>query len=258
MFYRINAYLLFLKKSGNEHGVHSPFVFDLLTKCFYKKTDKPLIEQFISIKKELLESKDKISVEDFGAGSKVFKNGFRSVSDIVKVVSLKKKNAFLLIRLVKYLKIKKSLEIGTSLGLGTTCLSLGAPDSQIKTLEGCRNTSRVAKNSFDLFKLKNIELVVGEFSKTLPEVLKNSKYDLVYFDGNHTKKATLSYFYQALETIHNDTVFIFDDIHWSLEMEEAWEVIKMDPTVKVTIDTFFWGIVFFRKEQAKEHFVIRV
>ena len=49
-----------------------------------------------------------------------------------------------------------------------------------------------------------------------------------------------------------------DDIHWSQDMEEAWEIIKKQKSVKVTIDTFQWGMVFFREEQEKEHFIIRI
>lgn len=42
-------------------------------------------------------------------------------------------------------------------------------------------------------------------------------------------------------------------------MTEAWETIKKHPKVKVTVDTFFWGgFVFFRKEQVREDFIIRV
>ena len=86
--------------------------------------------------------------------------------------------------------------------------------------------------------------------------LKPQIFDLVYFDGNHSKKATLDYFEALLPTISNDSVWIFDDIHWSADMEEAWEIIKKHPKVSVTIDTFQWGIVFFRAEQEKEHFII--
>jgi hypothetical protein len=67
----------------------------------------------------------------------------------------------------------------------------------------------------------------------------------------------LEYFELLIPTITNDSVWIFDDIHWSKDMEEAWEIIKNHPKVTVTIDTFQWGIVFFRSEQLKEHFVIR-
>src|SRR5690606_10430510 len=95
------------------------------------------------------------------------------------------------------------------------------------------------------------------------EYLKNDKvstanYQLIYFDGNHSKKATLEYFNLLLPTIQNDTVWIFDDIHWSSEMNKAWQAIKKHEKVTVTIDTFQWGLVFFRREQAKEHFTIRV
>lgn len=75
--------------------------------------------------------------------------------------------------------------------------------------------------------------------------------------NNHSKQATLDYFDLLLPTITNETVWIFDDIHWSEGMEEAWEIIKNNPKVTVTIDTFQWGLVFFRYEQEKEHFTIR-
>ena len=87
--------------------------------------------------------------------------------------------------------------------------------------------------------------------------LNTEHYQLIYFDGNHSKKATLEYFELLLPTITNDTVWIFDDIHWSAEMDEAWKAIKNHPKVTVTIDTFQWGLVFFRYEQEREDFVIR-
>jgi hypothetical protein len=56
----------------------------------------------------------------------------------------------------------------------------------------------------------------------------------------------------------DDGMMIFDDIHWSREMEEAWQVIKDDPSVRCTIDLFFIGIVLFRPEfREKQHFTIR-
>lgn len=37
MYYKLISYLKFLIKSTNEHGVHSPFVFNFVTKCLYSK-----------------------------------------------------------------------------------------------------------------------------------------------------------------------------------------------------------------------------
>ncbi|MDF0715849.1 hypothetical protein PY092_06800 [Muricauda sp. 334s03] len=37
MTFKIFSYIKFLLKSTNEHGVHSPFVFQYVTKCLYSK-----------------------------------------------------------------------------------------------------------------------------------------------------------------------------------------------------------------------------
>ena len=263
MNHLIKSYLKFLFHSKNEHGVHSPFVFDLVTKCFYDTTKHPEYKALKSYRKSLLENKNTIEVTDFGAGSRVFKSNTREISKIAQTAGITPKNAELLFRIVRYFQPKSVLEIGTSLGLATSALSLGNEKSKIITLEGCPNTQKQAQiqlqsRSFGTnSNFQNIEFVNTEFSnyfKTLD--LSPITHDLIYFDGNHSKKATLAYFEALLPTISNDSVWIFDDIHWSADMEEAWEIIKNHPKVSVTIDTFQWGIVFFRIEQEKEHFII--
>ena len=145
------------------------------------------------------------------------------------------------------------------MGLATSALALGNPKSKLTTLEGCPETSKIAKEQFQQFNFNAIESITSQFESFLnADNLYLKNYDLIYFDGNHSKKATLTYFEQLLPTVNNETLWIFDDIHWSNDMEEAWEQIKEHPKVRVTIDTFQWGFVFFREEQAKEHFTIRL
>ena len=81
--------------------------------------------------------------------------------------------------------------------------------------------------------------------------------DLAFIDGNHLEVPTITYFKECLHYANNDTLFIFDDIHWSQGMENAWENIKKHPKTTVTIDLFFVGIVFIKSELSKEHFTIR-
>lgn len=261
MLFLIKSYLKFLYNSKNEHGVHSPFVFDLVTKCFYDKKKYQEYQSLSEYRKFLLKSKTTIEVTDFGAGSRVFKSNKRQISKIAKTAGISPKRAELLFRITKYFQPDTILEIGTSLGLATSALSLGNSNAKITSLEGCPQTMTVAKNLFQVsgFKLQNIEFINTEFSSYLKtQQLTTNNRQLIYFDGNHSKKATLEYFELLLPTITNETVWIFDDIHWSSDMEEAWETIKNHPKVTVTIDTFQWGIVFFRTEQEKEHFTIRV
>lgn len=259
MLHIVQSYLKFLWKSKNHHGVHSPFVFSLTTKCFYDKKPKPEYSILKSYRQKLLDNKNTIEVTDFGAGSRVFKTNKRQVSKIAQTAGISKKRAELLFRVVNYFQPKSILEIGTSLGLATSALSLGNQSAEIITLEGCQETTKIAQENFNNFGLTNIYSIVTEFETHLKNDSRKSKtYDLIYFDGNHRKEATLKYFELLLPTITNDSVWIFDDIHWSSEMERAWETIKKNPKVTLTIDTFQWGFLFFRKEQEKEHFFLRV
>lgn len=256
----LKSYFNFLWKSKNEHGVHSPFVFDLVTKCFYDKKNYAEYSILKNYRNSLLANKKNIEVNDFGAGSRVFKNNTRAINQIAKHAGISKKRAKLLFRITNYFQPSTILEIGTSLGLATSALSLGNKNAKIITLEGCSNTLAVTKNLFQVlgFKLQNIEFINTEFSKHLKNYqLSIINYQLIYFDGNHSKEATLHYFELLLPTISNNSIWIFDDIHWSSDMEEAWEIIRNHPKVTVTIDTFQWGIIYFREEQEKEHFVIR-
>lgn len=257
MMHFLTSYLKFLWSSSNAHGVHSPFVFDLATKCFYEKQPYPEYALLEKHRKTLLNNDGLITVDDFGAGSKIFKSNTRKISAIARNAGISKDCAALLFRMVRYFGPKTILEIGTSLGLATAAMHLGNTNTRIDTVEGCRETSTVAKNHFDKAGFSISEFIVSEFENYLEKISGNT-YDLIYFDGNHTKEATLKYFDLLFPTVTNETVWIFDDIHWSTEMEAAWEVITQNQQVTISIDIFKWGLVFFRKEQAKEHFIIRV
>jgi predicted O-methyltransferase YrrM len=258
MQFQIKSYFKFLWKSKNEYSVHSPFVFDLLVKCFYDRKPYPEYQVLENYRKSLLENKTSIEVTDFGAGSKVFKSNKREIAQIAKTAGISARRAELLFRVTNYFKPENILEIGTSLGLATSALSLGNPLAKITTLEGCPQTSDVAKMKLKKFEMNNVKVVITEFESFLQsDHLKSQICNLVYFDGNHQKDPTLNYFELLLSTATNDSVWIFDDIHWSADMEQAWETIKKHPKVTATIDTFQWGFVFFRKEQLREHFILR-
>lgn len=257
MLYQVTSYLKFLMRSTNQHGVHSPFVFDLVTKCFYNKNHFQAYSKLFEYRKQLLNNSSKIKITDLGAGSKLLQKKERRIKNIVKHSGTTFKRSKLLYRLIDYLNCGSILELGTSLGIGTHAMSLANPKNSITTIEGCPNIIEFTKRNLKNESIQNVEFKEGDFSNHLEKLSKNT-YDLIFFDGNHQKDATLSYFETFLPSIHNNTVFIFDDIYWSKDMTEAWETIKTHPKVTVTIDSFFWGLVFFRKEQQKEHFTIRV
>lgn len=257
MWYQVKAYLKFLLRSTNQHGVHSPFVYNLVTKCFYDTFSYKDYTKLKDYRKALYNNHKQIEITDLGAGSLFMKNKKRRISTIAKRSGTTSKNVKLLYRLTKYFNSNSILELGTSLGIGTQAMSLGNPNTIITTIEGCPSISDFTQNTFDKEGMKNIKLINGDFSEVINS-LEIKELDLIFFDGNHQKESTLNYFEALMPKTKNDTIFIFDDIYWSRSMTDAWKAIKAHPKVTVTIDTFFWGFVFFRQEQKKEHFTIRV
>ena len=258
MLHQIKTYLKFLGNSSNQHGVHSPFVYDLLTKCLYTKT-LPANHQQIKLHREwLLHNNNTIEVEDFGAGSRVFKSNLRKVSEIAKNAGMTKKRQRLLSKLVTYFSPSEIVEIGTSLGLATVAMQSGYEQAKITTVEGCSNTSATAKQGFQKFSFDAINQVTMKFDDFFDSEHFRSTIDLAFIDGNHSKEATLSYFEKLLPRMTNEGMIIFDDIYWSPEMTAAWQQICAHKEVTVSIDTYHWGLVFFRKEQQKEHFALRI
>ena len=249
----------FIAFNGKGHGMHSPFVFEFITKVLNDKTNYPGYERVEALRDQLLNDHTILDVEDFGAGSMMDKKNKRSISSIAKNAAKSKKFGQLLFRMVKYYQPKTILELGTSLGITTSYLSMAKPDARLITMEGSKEIAEVAKRNFRDLETSNIEITEGDFDNTLSSVVRDlSSVDFVFLDGNHRQEPTERYFKELLPKTNNDSILVIDDIHWSSEMEAAWENIKKDATVTCSIDLFFIGIVFFRKEfKEKQHFVIR-
>lgn len=232
------------------YNVHSPFVFELCQDVlfandqFFYET-----ERLKEYRTGLLKNANIIEVTDLGAGSKKMAKNVRSVAQIVKHAGITHKKGELLFKLVNYFKPSNILELGTSVGLGTLYMHKADTRIPLHTIEGCPNTAAFSKVLFDKTGAKSITNHVGDFSNVLPGLLtKLGGIDFAYMDGNHQHLPTIEYFNLILPYCHNDTVIVFDDIHWSDGMEKAWAEICANEAVSLTIDLFDLGLVFFRKE----------
>jgi predicted O-methyltransferase YrrM len=254
----IAKYVKYRFKSGNAHDIHSPYLFEFYNNVISDESPFYIYDDIESIRAKLLLTEMEITIEDHGAGSRVNKAANRKIKDIAKNTLKAPKYGQLLFRLVNHFKPETILELGTSLGISTLYLAAPSTKTRVVTVEGCPSTAKVAQINFDKIAFKNIELVNDTFDHFLPNRLKTiTELDFVFFDGNHQKEATINYFNWCIEKANSETVFVFDDIHWSSGMTEAWEVIKAHPKVTSTIDLFFVGIVFFNKDLSKEDFVLK-
>jgi predicted O-methyltransferase YrrM len=252
--------------NGKGHGIHSPFVFDFITKVLNDKEEYSDYKNPEKLRKKLWHDPTVLAIEDHGAGSSSSASKNRSVSSIASNTLKSKKYAQLLYRIVKYYQPKSIIELGTSLGITTSYLSLAKPDGDLFTLEGSKEIVNIAKKTFKELGLYNqpgqqarIKIIEGNFDFTLPSILYHlSSVDLAFIDGNHRHEPTVNYFHWLLEKANPQSIFIFDDIHWSADMEQAWTTIKNHPAARCSIDLFFIGLIFFRQEfKEKQHFTIR-
>lgn len=245
-------------ENGTGHGVHSPFVFDFIKNVLNDKVEYENYAKIEARRKLMLQNNSTITVEDLGAGSAVSTTSARKIKEIAAHSLKPKKYAQLLYRMVKYYQPREVIELGTSLGITTAYLA-SASDAEVHTLEGARAVAAIANENFAALGLDNITRHMGNFADTFPRLLPSLKHPaFIFIDGNHRKVPTLHYFNHLLGFAEESTIIVFDDIHWSKEMEEAWEIIKLDPAVTLSIDLFFIGIVFFRKDfKVKQHFSVR-
>lgn len=244
-------------KAGNAHGLHSPFVYELYTQVIAPKKHYYIFDEIENIRQQLLANKTTINVTDLGSGSKTLKGSSRKVSSIAKSSTCSKREGAFLFELVGKYNYKNILELGTSFGIATSYLATYSKDIQTITIEGCPEISKIAQTTFEQLNLSNIQLINGNIDDNLESSIKKLKaLDLVYFDANHNYKSTIEYFNRCLPYIHENTLFIFDDIYWSPEMKKAWIEISNHPKVGISVDLFDIGLVFFRQKQPKQFFTL--
>lgn len=252
----ILKYLIHQVQAKSAHGIHSPFVYMFYKQLLNGKVDILQENKWEKLRNELKADDTCLDILDLGAGSVLNNSGQRKISDIARNALKPARLARFLYRLARYQKPDVIIELGTSLGITSLYLAGASPEARFLTIEGSPAIADTAAIMHLKSGLGNITLHKGSFDDILPEILQTVKGNnfLLYVDGNHQKNATLRYFEWALEKAGDNTVMIFDDIHWSPGMEEAWASIQANPRVTLTIDMFFMGIVYFKKSFTPQHF----
>jgi predicted O-methyltransferase YrrM len=223
------------------------------------------------LRRRLLKDESGLEVEDMGAGSARGSLRVRRVAEIARNAAKPARLGQLLFRLARYYRPAVVVELGTSLGLSTAYLAAGAKDAKIWTIEGSGAVAERASGNLEELGLGRVEgsgrvegtgrvkSVRGNFDAVLEPLLERTgPVELAFVDGNHRYEPTMRYFDILMRHSGRGSMLIFDDIHWSAEMERAWAEIKADPRGMLTIDLFFLGLVVQRDEfKVKQDFTIR-
>lgn len=251
-------WLRYFWRAKTIYDVHSPFVADLVNAVLEDTRHFYAFSEIEGMRRQLLESKKEVRIEDHGAGSKVNESNNRTIGNITRYSAISPRVGRWLFRLAHFHKPQIILELGTSMGISTLYLAAGALNAKVITMEGCADIAKQAQRNFTFLNKKNIESREGVFEKLLPTALSDlQKIDLLFLDGDHRAGASLQYFEQCLAYAHEQSVFVIADIHWSEEMETAWKQLKLHPRVSLSIDLFYIGFLFFRTENKQpEHYTL--
>ena len=214
------AYLRYLSRARDEHSLHSPYLFALYTQVIRpEKSSRKPFKAIQALRKQLSRSSQRITISDFGAGSKVNASRQRTVSDITRHSTKPARFGRLLFRLIQWSGAKNIIDLGTSLGVTTAYLAEATRPygGRVLTFEGCSETAAIAQQNFTQLGIQNVTVVVGNLNQTLiAGMALPTSIDFVFFDANHRYEPTVRYFETCLSAVHNDTIFVFDDIHWSV------------------------------------------
>lgn len=239
----------------DEHSLHSPFIFGFYREVIRTDYSMPLFSGIEKLRDSLLGSTKEISVVDMGAGSAVTSGVKRKVSDIAKYALATAKKSRLYYRIIASIEAETVLELGTSFGINSMYIAGPTCVKKLVTFEGCPKTAEIAKANFNGFSSDKIQLINEPIDQVLELTLNRlGTIDLVLFDANHTYEATMRYYKQCKPYINEHSILIFDDIHWSIGMSKAWREIQKEVEITLTIDLFYLGIVFFKKDLEKEDY----
>lgn len=214
---------------------------------------------WIARERALLKSDQRnLEITDFGGGSSKLKSSNRKISDIASVSLSPPKYSMLYARLIAHYDCKHVVELGTSLGLNTMYLAASGKHANVDTFEGCPNTAAIAEASFEKHNLKNIRVHRGNLDQTLHSVLSGiDTVDFAFMDANHKYEPTLRYATLLMGKMHEDSILVLDDIHYSSEMQRAWEELKQFNNVFCTVDLYRCGLVFFKRSLNRQNVVLQ-
>ena len=214
----------------------------------YESEDTVAFERCETYRRSLLNNETIVSYDVFGL------NKAMAVKDICQQATSQPIWAKFIYLITKQIKNVHFLEIGTNLGVSGSYILEALKNklnSKFITMEGIPDLCAISNSQFTkIISNKKYKIYEGLYESTFPKLLKdNLNFNILFIDGHHKRDATLDYFNDLKSKIQYPAVFIFDDINWSLEMQQAWSIIKSDSSISYSIDMFKLGIIIFNKKK---------
>lgn len=214
----------------------------------FSEQDRKAFDRCEAYRKELLQDQTEINYRVFGSDKTA------RVTEICRIAPSSAKWCRFLFKLVQETESREILEIGTNLGISGSYILEALKDKggKLTTMEGLPQLCEIARGQFSkIVPNSQFRVIQGLYDDTFPEIMEERiEFNLIFVDGNHKKLPTLQYFQELKSSIGQTAIFVFDDIYWSEEMMEAWQIIQNDPDVNFSIDLYMMGIAIIDKGES--------
>jgi predicted O-methyltransferase YrrM len=201
------------------------------------------------VRARLLGADREIETLDFGmGGTPDGRPGRERLADLCRVRSKPIEDAVMLFRLVRLLRPKCIIELGTACGLSAATMACALKldgNGVLVTVEGDPNLAALARDHARDLELP-FTVVGGRFADVVPNLLMRHRFDFAFVDGHHDETETVRWYEALARTGSDEMAIVLDDIDWSDGMRAAWAAVRAHPRTLAHADLRGIGICFTR------------
>jgi hypothetical protein len=252
MKFRTIRRFMYLKRARHRrgHGIHSPFLFHLITEVVEDKRKLPEYEFVKKLKNKAIQLLDNCSDASFTNVYQQFNLALSNPHQLYKKVELPFRYAKVVFRLIREFKPSVIANYGPTFGVNLALMAIADNNSIVYQLINDASCNTISKELLNDSAISNIRFFHED------SVLTSSpEFIYVNYPGNPGRSRSVIQI--ILENHGADDVLIIRGIHESAEMEIYWMEVIESGSVHVSLDLFEIGIVLFRKGLQKENFIHR-
>lgn len=259
--FRFRSFLRWYGQAKTRYDLHSPFIVAFSEAVLADRRYFYVFGLVEQLRKYWSKQPGKVATLSLGAPSKISTAAQRSICQLVKKSAIPPACGELLFKTALWAQAASApqqpaylLELGTNAGISTLYLHYANRGAVLHTIEGNPAVAALAQQTFKVAKCYDtLKQHVGTFEEVLPRLLPLlPQLDLIFIDGDHRYEGTMQYLQACLPKARSHSVFIVADIHWSEEMEKAWEDAKNLAAVRASLDVYHFGLLFFQEGLSQE------
>lgn len=243
-FYKLKEEIRYRFKTRHHkgRGIHSPYLFRLVTSVLQEKHPYYYFNSIESLRKE-------IYINPASLNKRHFITRHRGAKEA--------RCGQIIFRIIQDAQSETLLELGMSTGLETQYMALANQKARCITMTRSAELAATAQKGFQKQGLKHIELHILEPEETPGNIINELEtLDFVLFNQLGSEEC-LDLFTQCLRKKNNGSIFVFTNIHGKPDTTQTWKKIRVNKNVQVTMDLYNLGIVLFNPELEKRNYVLR-